>query len=144
LTSPETAFRRLARHPKWLGACLLVLSLTVLSSIIRMPQELEWAEGAMVRGMQRLGLEGEELEEARRYIPDPENLTPREVLLQVLQTLGGAAVAFFLGALVFHGIRRSFGPGPWRLSWAVYWTAGIASALGDVVRASLMRASGTI
>jgi hypothetical protein len=145
VTSPTEAFRRLAVNPQWLGPFLLVACLIAAATWIRLPQDLMYAQEGTIRGMERLGLSDEDIDEALAQFPDVDNLTVGAAAIQVLQGLLGTIAFQFLAVLVLHWIARIGGAQPrFRETLAVYWTANVASAVGALVLGVLVRTQDTV
>jgi hypothetical protein len=137
LSSPSEAFRRLGADPQWLGTFLLVALLIGLASWIQLPQTLEVSREQMEQGMERQGIDEEEITDTVDRF-----LNPTMILV------GGSLVAIFflfLAGVMLHVIVSLAGPRTtFRHSSAIYWTAGLAAGAGALLKAVLARTAGTI
>jgi hypothetical protein len=145
LTSPAEAFRRLGADPQWIGPFVLYLVLALAATWIRMPQDLVYQYEVAEQMFERLGMSGEEMDEALAAMPDPESLTPGRAALHVAPAAAVLALFGFLGALVYWVLARLLGPQPtFRRALSAYWTANLAAGFGYLVLAIVVRLSDTI
>lgn len=145
LSSPSEAFRRLGADPQWIAQFVLVVVLIGLASWIRMPQDVVLQYEATERMMERMGAEGEAIDEALAGMPDPDEISGGDILKHVVPGMLGATAFSFLGALVFWVIGRLAGPQPgFGHASAVFWTAHLAAATGYLLLAILVRMTDTV
>jgi hypothetical protein len=143
--SPVAAFRGVREDPEWLGPAALCLLLVLLGTWIPMPVVLR-AEAEATRTIhEKLGLGREALAEALERIPDPEAIAFSDVAARLLFAALGFVVTLLVGVAVFHLLGRAFGTtASFRHTTALYLLAYVASAVGTLLKAVLMRAAGTI
>jgi len=145
ISSPSTAFRRLAVDPQWLGAFLLFLVLVGIGAAIRLPQDIALGYEITETSMQKLGLGAEAIDQALARLPDPENIPPTEVASRVAQTVIIMGALGFLGVLVIWLIARLMGPqAGFRQAATVLWTAQLAAGLGYLLLAVAVRMADSV
>lgn len=145
LVSPESAFRRLARDPQWIGAFLLVAVLVAIGAWIALPATLEFSAETAEGTMARLGLSEEQRAEALAGMPGPDDRSPGVLF----QNVGGSAIAVivfgFAGAGILHAIARIAGRSPtFRQTLALFAAGYVVTGLGALTKSALIAASGTV
>jgi hypothetical protein len=137
LRSPSKAFRRLSQDPKWVGTFVLVILLGALAAWIQLPQTVEYSREQMQREMEKQGMEEEEIAGQVGFVTSPAFLFASGVV--------GSAIFLFLMAALLHVVIKLAGPsGTFRHSSAIFWTAALAPLAGALLKAVLVRSSGSV
>lgn len=144
-SSPSAAFARLRDRPRWIGLLLLCAVSAAVSAWIALPPTLE-EEADVMRGVvERFDLPPEQAEEMMARVTSPEDVGAGELVKRIGGAFVATAAVLLIGMLVFHLIARISGPDPAiGQSAAIYLLAAVASAVGSLVRGTLIRVSGSV
>lgn len=145
ILAPRRAFERLAAAPRWIGPMIVGLVLVTVAAWVALPVTLDFSYESAAATLERMGVPEVDRVEALARMPDADDRSPRVLAQHVGGGMVGAAVFAFVGALLLHGIARAAGLAPARrATLALFFGAYVVSALGALVKASLMAAAGTI